>query len=77
VEVGDHVVVADYHMWDYTIRVYRIVKIMDKEAILVLVAEFEHGVWNPPLPSELEKAVEAAKLKSQCYHCREPHYVLK
>ena len=78
VEPGDHVVVASHHRWDYTIRVYRILEIKEGEAILQVVAEFAEGGWNPPLPDkipELQKAVEVARYKARCYHCREPHYV--
>lgn len=38
------------------------------------MATFSEGEWDEePLPEWLP-AIEAAKAKATCYHCREPHY---
>ncbi len=40
-----------------------------------LVAEFSRGEWDNDPPDFLSAAIEAAKDKATCYHCREPHFV--
>jgi len=42
-----------------------------------LVSEFSNGEWDSlEGAGELQLAVDAAKEKALCYHCREPHYIL-
>lgn len=46
------------------------------------IAEFSRGEWNEPRQNIFEftavhAAIEAAKEKATCYHCREPHYYNK
>ena len=50
---------------------------IDQPDFLVLrrVGEYANGDSN--LPDFLDVAVDAALAKSRCYHCREPHYILR
>ena len=75
VEVGDMVIKAAHHRRDFSVQVYRIEKILDKEAHLTLVCSFNQGEWDIDLPQDFETAVEAAKRKAICYHCRSPYFV--
>jgi hypothetical protein len=43
-------------------------------ALLAPIAQFDMGEWDEEPPQYLEAAIEAAKEKATCYHCREPHY---
>lgn len=74
VVVGDFIIEADHHRGDFHIRVWKITEITPKDkATTELVAEFFDGEWDN-LPQFLEEAVEAAKAKATCYHCREPYF---
>lgn len=77
---GDYIVRAGHHRWDFTVEVHRVLRIGEEDGRLFaeteLVARYEAGEWNPPLPPRLEEAVKAARQKATCYHCREPHYAL-
>jgi hypothetical protein len=43
---------------------------------LYLINKFENGEWwDEDLAEEFEEAIQAAKDKATCYHCREPHYI--
>ena len=76
---GDHIVEARHHRGDFHIQVYRVEAIGEEDgrpyAEAGLVAEHDMGEWAPPLPPYLQAAVEAAREKARCYHCRSPHYV--
>lgn len=77
VRPGDHVTKASHHRFDFQVRVYRIVQIEDGEqpkAYAEEVASWDMGEWVPPLPTHLEAAVEAARKKATCYHCRGVHH---
>lgn len=43
--------------------------------ILQELFNYENGDGN--VPEYLQAAVDAALAKSSCYHCREPHFVLR
>lgn len=58
-----------------TALIERITALDGAEATTELVARLQQGEWEPELPSCLTAAVEAARRKSQCYHCRHAHYV--
>lgn len=75
VKPGDVVVEANHHRKDFEIRVWRIEQILEEEVRLNLLYEFSRGEWDAELPASLVAAVQAAKEKATCYHCREPHYV--
>jgi len=74
VREGDVIIEADHHRRDFRVEVTRIVKVGEEEAILEPIAVFDEGEWGQDLPEELSAAVEAAKEKATCYHCREPHF---
>ena len=75
VKPGYVVVEADHHREDFRIQVWEVLAIDGDEATLGLVAEFDEGEWDHPLPQKYLAAVEAAKEKATCYHCRAPHFV--
>ena len=75
--IGTIVVEVDHHRKDFAIRVWSVCEV-DKETLtvrLTLITEFDKGEWSVPLPEEFQAAVEAAKEKATCWHCREPHYI--
>ena len=65
VRPGDYIIQVGRYRNEYDISVYRIDKIENYEAICSIVDEY---------PDFLEKAIETAKKKSRCYHCRCVHY---
>ncbi len=80
---GMVLVVADQHRGDFEIKLWRIENILPPELNLDtdqptadcrLIAEYALGEWHPPLPQEFTWAVQAAKEKATCYHCRGGHY---
>jgi hypothetical protein len=76
VRVGDLVIRASHHRGDFDIEIFRIVEISGDEAVVEAIADFRRGEWAPHEPDgEIARAVEAAKRKARCYHCREPHYI--
>lgn len=45
-------------------------------AHLELVATYDRGEWTPGFdPEDFRAAIEAAKDKAECYHCRRPFYM--
>lgn len=45
-------------------------------ASLEPIAEYSRGEWdNEEIAQKYKTAIEAAKEKALCYHCREPHYI--
>lgn len=84
ITTGDVVVTADHHRKDFTIEVVRIIEIPSKkdetdkgEANAEIISRYDAGEWVPELPIEFFDAVQAAKNKAVCYHCREPHFIEK
>lgn len=83
VEVGDYIIYANHHRWDFEIEVLKItgfedIKIKEVTETYAVVEQenyFSRGEWDVELPAHLEVAVEAVKQKATCYHCREPHYI--
>jgi len=73
---GMLVIQAGQWRGDYEISVYRIVEITGNWAKAQLIHRFERGEWNVDPPETLREAIEAAKKKARCYHCRRPHYIL-
>jgi hypothetical protein len=63
---------------DYCIQVYRVMEIDtgNKVANVEQICEFSQGEWDQDPPDHLLTAIEAAKEKSNCYHCRSSHYML-
>jgi hypothetical protein len=76
VRAGDLVIRAYHHRGDFDVEIFRIVEISGDEAVVEAVMDFRDGEWAPQEPDgAIAQAVEAAKRKALCYHCREPHYV--
>jgi len=76
VRTGCRVIMASHWRQDFTIKVYRITSIdlENKTAQLEQLHEFSRGEWDKDPSPDLEDAIEAAKDKATCYHCRSPHY---
>jgi len=72
---------ADHHREDFEIGVFQLGEISPAkqtegfEAEVVDYFRFEMGEWDREPPKFLEAAIEAAKDKATCYHCREPHFM--
>jgi len=79
VQEGDVVIDIYRHHSDYDITVKRIAKIKtDNEQLIAeleTLAHFDQGEWDhEDVARKFNDAIDAAKDKSRCYHCREPHY---
>lgn len=74
---GDIIVQASHHREDFEIHVLRIAGIREEEntAILEQIYEYDMGEWNFPPSEYILPAIEAAKEKATCYHCRSPHFI--
>ena len=46
-------------------------------AVVEQVNCFSRGEWDAEFPAYLEDAIQAAMEKATCYHCREPHFIIK
>ena len=81
IEVGDYIIEANHHRRDFVIEIFRIVDFEIKEedtyAIVEQEFEFSMGEWDKEPPAYLEAAIQAAKEKATCYHCREPHFAIE
>jgi hypothetical protein len=81
IKKGDYIVVAEHHREDFEIQILRVLDFKEEEgetfAITEQAYEFSRGEWDAELPTYLQAAVEAAKEKATCYHCRSPHYILE
>jgi hypothetical protein len=79
IELGDFVIEADHHRGDFEIKISFVYDFVDEEgetfAIIKQVYCFDKNEWDAELPAFLEAAVEAAKEKATCYHCRKPHFI--
>lgn len=74
-EVGDYIIFANHHRKDFEIEIYKILDFEEDTAVVEQVNRFSMGKWDAGLPAYLQSAVEAAKEKATCYHCREPHFI--
>lgn len=52
-------------------------EIAEDIAVVELVHEFSWGEWDKEPPAYLEAAIQAAREKATCYHCREPHFAIE
>ena len=88
VNLNDYIINIFRRRERYTIRIYQITEFKKSEhivsdgrtlvswcAVANEVYNYSQGEWYPEKPDFLEQAIEAGKEKSNCYHCREPHYV--
>jgi hypothetical protein len=73
---GYHIVTCSRWGNEYNIEVWRITKIdvAKKQAKVELICAYAQGEWDQEPPASLVAAIEAAREKSSCYHCRTPHY---
>lgn len=74
VSQGDLVIQANHHRRDFEIVVMKIVSIQEENAELKKLHHFSMGEWDIEPSAHLQSAIEAAKEKATCYHCRSPHY---
>ena len=72
---GNIIIQAYHHRYDFRIVVLWILDIKDDEAVCKVIHEFDKGEWDVEPPEYLLPAIEAAKEKAVCYHCRSPHYI--
>ena len=77
IDVGSYVITLDRHNDDFGIRVYQItgVDVGAARATFYAVADYNESTWSAHVPECLADAIQAAKEKSRCYHCREPHFI--
>jgi mRNA degradation ribonuclease J1/J2 len=72
-EEGDVVIQVERRREEYEIRVFRFTEEKLKE-----IMNYRQGEWESKEGEEwkkYEKAIYAAVDKSNCYHCREPHFM--
>lgn len=67
---------------EFNISVYKIKEIAETdgkfEAVTIKILEGNGGIWDKEhLHERFADAIEAAKKKAGCYHCREIHYGLE
>lgn len=72
---GNIIIQAYHHRYDFRIVVLWILDIKDDEAVCKVIHEFDMGEWDVEPPEYLLPAIEAAKEKATCYHCRKPHFI--
>lgn len=75
-ELGDFIIKSSHHRLDFTIEIFRVVEIREDTAEVELLYEFSNGEWNIEPPEFLKTAIQKSKEKADCYHCREPHFVM-
>jgi hypothetical protein len=68
---GDIIIQVERRREDYEIRIYRFSSETLKE-----IARYYQGEWEGEEFKKYERAIYAAVDKSNCYHCREPHFIL-
>ena len=78
-EKGDHIINVSHHRRNFEIEILRVLDFEDKEGEVFAISAVEHvnywGEWDKEPPIYLAAAVEAAKEKATCYHCRKPHFI--
>lgn len=76
IRLNDLVITASHHRRDFSISICKIVSVNkeEKAAELETINSFSRGEWDVDLQKYLVDAVEAAKAKATCYHCRNPHF---
>ena len=69
-----HLIHSSRGKWGENCQVEKIIEVKDDDSLITeTIAEYENGDGN--IPPHFQKAVNAALKKSNCYHCREPHFV--
>ena len=69
------VVEAAHRRKDFSVHVWRIVRIDSDYAVLELLDSYSRGEWDGDKHERYTAAIKAAKDKATCYHCRTPHYM--
>lgn len=67
VDIGDVIINASHHRKDFSINIFAIYDILPYQLVATPIGEFNDG------HRKYERAIEAAKEKATCYHCRAPH----
>jgi len=79
VKVGMKVISVSRHHADYHITIMSIEEIFEEDGKRFARCSTENfyynGEWDNDLDSTIAEAVEAAKAKSESYHCRRPYWV--
>ena len=77
--IGMHIIEASHDRNGETAFVSRIEKIGNDECPDELIVKDLYSSINGDgnIPEKFENAVDAAIEKANCYHCREPHYIIK
>ena len=76
-EKGDYIIECNHHREDFEIAIYRVLNFEEETAVVEQVNCFSMGEWDKEPPAYLEAAIQAAKEKATCYHCREPHFAIE
>jgi len=78
ISVGDYIIEASHHRKDFHLTVWKIVSVSieEEKAEATKICEFDMNEWDIEPPNYLLMAIEKAKEKALCYHCRSAHYVL-
>ena len=76
---GCFVIQASHHREDFNISIYEVLEIdtRNNEVYCKEVNKFSRGEWDNDLVPYLNEAVDQAKRKATCYHCRSAYYVIK
>jgi len=74
IETNDVVVECYHKRGNFDIRVYRVWTINENIAELMEIARFVDNEWIGD-PKGLEEVIDAAKKKSQIYHCKEAIFI--
>ena len=77
IRLNDHIIKSSRHGDDYEIEIYVVseIDVEVKTVTINLINKYDMGEWDSPLSENLQEAVNAAKRKARCYHCRCRHYI--
>ena len=81
VKEGDIVILSKQHRGIFEIKVYKIIGFYNegnnRYATLIKLAEFSQDEWDfPEVAEKFSSAIQEARAKALCYHCRDPHYIV-
>lgn len=71
IQEGDIIIKDNQSHGDHITSIFKILKIEEETAIIEKINEFSRGEWDNKLDEKLVRAVNAAQMKSESYHCRE------
>lgn len=75
ISVGDHFIIANHHRGDFTIEIFCIKSINTTKLEAERVNLFDYDQWDTQLDPNFNAAIDAARAKATCYHCRDPHFI--